>query len=67
MNSKLKKILDFQKRNDIELSLFEELTEKAMKYKGIIIFLEEDDVDNYIKEEEEELDSKTMKEHLSGK
>ena len=65
LEQKLKKILELQKREDVSIALFKELSSKAMKYKEIIFFLKEDDVDNYVKTEELELEEEALRKHLN--
>ena len=66
LKEKLNKILQFQQRDDVSMALFKELTEKATKYKKIIDFLEDDDIDSYIKTEAGELDNEAMKKHMES-
>jgi len=67
LEDKLKKILKLQSREEVSMALFEELSEKATKYKEMIEFLKDDDVDTYLKVEEKELDEQLLKEHTGQK
>lgn len=64
LEEKLVKILQVQQRPDVTISLFEELGEKALKYKKIIDFLQDEDIDKYLREEEKELDERSLKKHM---
>lgn len=66
LKDRLSKILEFLKRDDISEALFDEALKKAKKYREIIDFLDDDDVEQYLKVETEELEEKNLKKHLEG-
>lgn len=63
LESKLIKILKVQQRPEVSMALYEELAAKSLKYKEIIDFLKDDDIDKYLTEEEQELDEALMAKH----
>lgn len=64
LEEKLVKILQVQQRPDVTITLFKELGEKALKYKEIIDFLQDEDIDSYLRTEEKELDEQSLKKHM---
>lgn len=64
LKEKLKLILELQKREDISMSLFLELSEKALKYKEMIDYLEDEDIDQYLKDEEKDLDKTLLDSYI---
>ena len=66
LEKRLAQILRLQARTDVGMGLYEELTEKATKYKRMIEFLKDDNIDEYLKIEENELDEQSLKEHTGS-
>lgn len=66
LEKRLNKILELQKHDGIDMPLFEELAEKAKAYKEMIVFLKEDDVEKYLRQEQEILDDEDLKKHTRG-
>lgn len=66
LQKRLEKIIDLMRRPDTGMPLYLELSEKSLKYKEMIDFLNDDDLEKYLRTEEAELDEKLLKEHTNA-
>lgn len=66
LQKRLEKILNLMRRPDTGMPLYLELSQKSLKYKEMIDFINDHDLDKYLREEEAELDKRLLEEHTNA-